>query len=50
MTAENAYKAACDKVDRALAEIDRANKNAERAMLDVVLDLNRDLIRSANRL
>lgn len=42
--ASNKYRRICKKVDVASAALDRANKNAERVMLDALLNLNRRLL------
>ena len=40
----NRYRKICEKVDQASAALDKANKNAERVMLDALLDLNKKLL------
>lgn len=38
------FRKICAEVDAATEDLEKANKNAERVMLDVVLDLNKDLL------
>ncbi len=38
------YRRICAKVERATEDLEKANKNAERKMLDVLIKLNKELL------